>query len=63
MAMTDPVRPDRPRPRTRCEACSEYLPHYCAAAITITQPDDLGRPRVVIVDRAPRQARAPAGAP
>jgi hypothetical protein len=54
------MRPDI-TPRTRC-ACGEYLPHYCAAAITITRPDGAGRPCVVIIDRAPRPLPAPAGA-
>jgi hypothetical protein len=56
-----PGRPDI-TPRTTCGTCTEYLPHYCAAAITITWPQGAGRPRVIIVDRAPRPLLTPAGA-
>lgn len=39
-------------PRAVCERCSEYLPHYCAAVVTVRR-GRFGRKTVTIADRQP----------
>jgi hypothetical protein len=42
--------PGAPMPSGWCTACGQFLPHWCAATVTITQPK--AGPRIVtITDR------------
>lgn len=46
--MTQPACPKR-----TCPNCGEFLPHYCAATVTVTRQKFTGKRQVVITDRAP----------
>lgn len=47
-------------PGRACERCDEWLPHFCAAEITITRERWTGRRVVTIRDRQPAD-RLPLG--
>lgn len=40
-------------PQHTCPVCGEFLPHYCAPAVTITRQRYTGKRLVVITDRMP----------
>ena len=46
-----PPRP-APAPRAICGICAEFLPHYCAAQVTIRRLG-FGRRTITIIDRQP----------
>lgn len=41
-----------PRPARICPGCGEWLPHACAAVVTISRERYTGRRAVRIIDRA-----------
>lgn len=40
-------------PRRTCPECGEFLPHYCAATVTVARQKFTGKRQVVITDREP----------